>query len=344
MEAPDSNLPATAEGPQLSVGLQGEYAGCVSRLAGFVVDVVVISVSLVAINWLVPAALKPFGIPVQTCAAPTSDSELFGWVCWLTRVGLAVFTIVFTPLYYLFLWSLAGQSVGKALLGVRIVRLNGKQMSLWIALRRLVGYLLTLLTFGLGFLWVAADNRRQALHDKIAGTSVIYSWEATHNRRLVQRLRRNFRRLRSVPPVLKAPQLEEMAGRSYEGVLLTFPDLPSAMDLWTQLRTWNLEDPARVARAALVHKDSSGRIHRRQPVYTGGPKGPIPGLTTLDGKPPAERAEEVVADLSPETAVIAAIVEQEWADKLTSATVREPLVLQGPESQELQEPAQEPGA
>lgn len=38
---------------------------------------------------------------------------------------------------------------------------------------RYIGYFVCIFTFGLGFLWVAWDERKQGFHDKIAGTVVV---------------------------------------------------------------------------------------------------------------------------------------------------------------------------
>jgi uncharacterized RDD family membrane protein YckC len=37
----------------------------------------------------------------------------------------------------------------------------------------------------LGFFWILIDDRRQGWHDKIAGTLVIYTWEAHHEERFL---------------------------------------------------------------------------------------------------------------------------------------------------------------
>jgi uncharacterized RDD family membrane protein YckC len=41
------------------------------------------------------------------------------------------------------------------------------------ALLRYLGYFLSILPLGLGFLWIAWDARKQGWHDKLAGTVVI---------------------------------------------------------------------------------------------------------------------------------------------------------------------------
>jgi hypothetical protein len=69
------------------------------------------------------------------------------------------------------LWK--GQTPGKRLLGIRVVRLNGQPMTLWSAFERFGGYAAGVLTGLLGFAQVYWDRNRQAIHDKITETVVI---------------------------------------------------------------------------------------------------------------------------------------------------------------------------
>ena len=69
------------------------------------------------------------------------------------------------------LWK--GQTPGKRLLGIRVVKLNGQPMTLWGAFERFGGYAAGLLTGLLGFAQVYWDRNRQAIHDKITETVVI---------------------------------------------------------------------------------------------------------------------------------------------------------------------------
>ncbi len=68
-----------------------------------------------------------------------------------------------------------GETPGDMLMGLRIVRTDGKRMNLRRALLRYVGCLLAALPLFLGFLWILVDERRQGWHDKIAGTYVLYT-------------------------------------------------------------------------------------------------------------------------------------------------------------------------
>jgi uncharacterized RDD family membrane protein YckC len=94
------------------------------------------------------------------------------------RVAIVAASIVVIVAYPIVFWSLAGQTPGKAVMGLRIVRLDGKRMTVWRAVVRYVGSWLAALPLGLGFIWILLDKRRQGWHDKIAGTCVVYTWGA----------------------------------------------------------------------------------------------------------------------------------------------------------------------
>ncbi|TVP56372.1 MAG: RDD family protein [Gemmatimonadales bacterium] len=66
-----------------------------------------------------------------------------------------------------------GQTPGKKLLGLRVVRLDRGAITWWNALERYGGYAAGFATGLLGFAQVYWDPNRQATHDKISGTVVI---------------------------------------------------------------------------------------------------------------------------------------------------------------------------
>ena len=74
--------------------------------------------------------------------------------------------------YFTYFHGVAGQTPGKMLFRIRVIRLDGVPMTPGIAFLRWAGYHLSSI-FLLGFLWVALDPRKQGWHDKIAGTVVI---------------------------------------------------------------------------------------------------------------------------------------------------------------------------
>ena len=66
-----------------------------------------------------------------------------------------------------------GQTLGKMAFGLRVVKKNGKRISILDALlRNVFGYTISQI-FLLGYVWAALDRERQAWHDKMAGTVVV---------------------------------------------------------------------------------------------------------------------------------------------------------------------------
>lgn len=66
-----------------------------------------------------------------------------------------------------------GVTVGKKLMGIRVVRLDGEPITWWIAFERAGGYAAGFATGLLGFAQVYWDANRQAIHDRIVGTVVV---------------------------------------------------------------------------------------------------------------------------------------------------------------------------
>jgi len=75
--------------------------------------------------------------------------------------------------YFIGLWAWRGQTLGQMVAHVQVVRTDGKPVDLRTAVLRYLGYIVCVLTLGIGFLMVAFDDRKQGLHDKIANTYVI---------------------------------------------------------------------------------------------------------------------------------------------------------------------------
>jgi uncharacterized RDD family membrane protein YckC len=113
--------------------------------------------------------------------------------------GAALFTLLFTIAYTTTLHAVAGQTIGKSLVGVRVVAADGAPVTVGPALLRHLAYALSLLPFALGF-WMAGLRRdKRALHDLIAGTRV--EWVTP---------RRRARR-RTLPPPPPGPRLQDAA-------------------------------------------------------------------------------------------------------------------------------------
>ena len=93
-----------------------------------------------------------------------------------TAVGGAVqivFTVLVAAAVILF-WRYRGATPGKMVISARVVDADtGGPPSTGRLIARYFGYFISTLPFGLGFLWIAWDARKQGWHDKLAGTVVV---------------------------------------------------------------------------------------------------------------------------------------------------------------------------
>jgi len=105
-------------------------------------------------------------------AEAESRSTLFTWIRDAADEAGLIFGwgTVYLTLFFA-LWQ--GRTPGKKAMGLRVVRLNGEPLGLYLSLERAGGYMAGLATGLLGFAQVWWDPNRQAIHDKIAETVVI---------------------------------------------------------------------------------------------------------------------------------------------------------------------------
>jgi len=137
---------------------------------------------------------KPAGLWVRF-AAHTIDVTIFtaisaaaifcfgisnGLFQWSTRTVGVLFILLAGMLYaanwiYYFLWHWnGGQTLGKRWLGLMVVGDDYRLLNFRQANLRWLGYHLTYLTLGVGFLAASFRSEKRALHDSVAGTKVIH--------------------------------------------------------------------------------------------------------------------------------------------------------------------------
>jgi uncharacterized RDD family membrane protein YckC len=153
--------------------LYGYYAGFVSRLFAFVLDVLILFLAVTLITWLVAVINSVvrvdaiLGRVLQDSAIDVASAILAILLTFGVNIG-----------YPVFFWTLTGQTPGLTIMGLRVVTIDGHYLSLGRSVRRLIGYFISALPLFLGFFWILVDDRRQGWHDKIGGTCVVYTWHA----------------------------------------------------------------------------------------------------------------------------------------------------------------------
>jgi uncharacterized RDD family membrane protein YckC len=155
----NTRLDAEREG-----GLQGHYAGIVTRITAFLIDIVV-SAAL----YLLLLVLIRLGVEfVSNHTITWGDHQV------VTIVGFAVWEI----LYFALPWSASGKSLGMAIVGIRVVRTDGSPVGFGRAVVRIVTLPLSIVFALIGVLMILVQPEHRAVHDLIAGTVVVYSWDA----------------------------------------------------------------------------------------------------------------------------------------------------------------------
>lgn len=134
------------------------YSGALRRLFAFMIDCVLIIGAYMLLAFILGCAV--FFNPLL--ALPMFGLWYFGGM------------FCFAWLYFASLESSKWQAtIGKRVLGLKVVDLKGKRVSFWRATARYFSKLLSRLILMIGFLMILWTKKKQALHDKIASTLVI---------------------------------------------------------------------------------------------------------------------------------------------------------------------------
>ena len=125
-------------------GVVGEGAGFLERFVAYLIDAVILAIPAVIIYLLMPPIIENIATAV---------------------VGGA---------YAVYFWTSSGQTPGKMVMGLKVVGAeSGQLVDAGTGILRYVGYFISSLVFGLGFLWIIWDEKKEGWHDKIAKTRVI---------------------------------------------------------------------------------------------------------------------------------------------------------------------------
>jgi len=156
----------------------GQYAGFTSRLIAYAIDLA-ISVAGISIFWgLIIVTLEMLKVqdvmmilgwedPLAFLSNRNDEFVLRGFV-FIIGIGF----------YHIFFLTLANRTIGKAVMGLQVVPLKGGRIGVIRATLRYLGYIVSIIPFFFGFIWILFSRKRQGWHDKIARTCVVYTWEA----------------------------------------------------------------------------------------------------------------------------------------------------------------------
>jgi uncharacterized RDD family membrane protein YckC len=159
----------------------GEYsipAGFWVRFASFLIDNILVIIGsliftlvLVAIIFTIfPDLSGKYAVDEYTWDAVLKASQRPAtWLDW----AIYVFFFIFGIAYFTFTIGWKGQTLGKLMLGLKVVRTDGSRTGFLRAFIRSWGYILCIISIGIGFLVIAWNDQKRGLHDFISNTRVI---------------------------------------------------------------------------------------------------------------------------------------------------------------------------
>ena len=143
----------------------GQYAGPVTRALAYLVDV-----SIAVIVFEVAVAVGVYLVDLVT-HAEVQTNEVPSWVA----------ALVFGSWLWVYFggsWAASGKTAGMSLLGLRVVNDDGSPLERWRGIVRAPALLLSLMTFGIGLIGIVIGRRHRGLQDVLAGSVVVYDWDA----------------------------------------------------------------------------------------------------------------------------------------------------------------------
>lgn len=164
---------------QLQAAPSGDVvdAGFLRRWAAYFLDNLILTSAFYGLLML---AMVVVGVTGGFESLEKMDSEEPPAWFWAMYGGITLLYFVGAALYYSLMESCSHQAtVGKMALGIKVTDLDGRRLSPSKALLRWICAALSYVTFYIGFLMAAFTERKQALHDIVAGTRVVDRWAYT---------------------------------------------------------------------------------------------------------------------------------------------------------------------
>jgi uncharacterized RDD family membrane protein YckC len=147
------------------------YAGFWARVGAQVIDQIVVGVPFQIVTGLLVTYTPP---TVKTTTDAAGNQNIHWAGDWGTFGLVLLASWLVTLIYTSVLISSARQAtVGKMALGLIVTDEDGERVSLARAAGRYAAGILNAATLGVGYLMVIWTPRKQALHDRVAGTVVV---------------------------------------------------------------------------------------------------------------------------------------------------------------------------
>jgi uncharacterized RDD family membrane protein YckC len=168
---------------------KGHYAGYASRLLAIVIDLLIVAIIFTFLSLLYDIVFVNLSGLFQQFVGKFSQTAVDTARVSDIKAILVIWLIFITfGVYFVFFWTVIGSTVGGIIVGIRIVNNRGKNPTFWQALiRYLVEFLIPLIGL-IGSIWILFSRRRRALFDRVAGTYVLYNWDARPDEKFLKEI------------------------------------------------------------------------------------------------------------------------------------------------------------
>jgi len=138
-----------------------EPAGFGARFVAYLIDNILLSVVGCVIGFV-------FGLAAGLSSGMDSQSVATGVQLVANALGMLV-----SAAYFTFMIGAKGQTVGKMVMGLKVLRADGGEVGFGLAFLRWIGYLISSVICLIGFIMAGFRDDRKALHDLIFSTQVV---------------------------------------------------------------------------------------------------------------------------------------------------------------------------
>ena len=164
----------TSESLMISYAAKLRKAGFWSRLAAYIIDNVVICMTIIILAIPMLIICLPLGFTMNS--APGSNPNPFMLATFLSVLCItAILAMAIYFGYYLFLEGRFGYTVGKYLLGLRVLKTDGTKISYRESLLRNISkYIKNLIIIDTLIMLIFFNQEKQRGFDKVANTMVVH--------------------------------------------------------------------------------------------------------------------------------------------------------------------------
>ncbi len=164
-ESPAGQAPVYAQ----PAGQQVRWAGFWLRVVAYIIDYIILNIAL---SFVTLPMMAHMGLEQWMGHPPQSPAQIAAFFATFAKIGILAFFVNW--LYFSLMESSAWQAtVGKKTLGLEVTDLAGHRISFARATGRYFGKIISAIIFCIGFIMAGFTEKKQALHDMMAGTLVI---------------------------------------------------------------------------------------------------------------------------------------------------------------------------